>query len=183
MHGQPGQDVGAKTLEAERKDFNQEGQQVDGFASSVVPTLEEKTVEQQRPPKERADEDGDTHNDHESPRVKSDSGEHISNSGSYGPRSGDGVLFGAPANAPSPSVDNKPPVRSRKDDADEEQQAAPTARASIRENLVNRSGKKHPWTVPTAKPRVEPEDFEDPLSESFWKDIWLASAVHNVSAR
>ncbi|KAF8908954.1 hypothetical protein CPB84DRAFT_1813208 [Gymnopilus junonius] len=169
VHGQPGQDIGAKTLEAERKDYNEEGQQLDGFASSVVPTLEEITLEERRPSKEKADEGRDTQNHREDSRDEGDAEEHVHGGGAHEPRSEDGVLFGTPADAPSPG-----------DDTDEEQQAAPGARTSIRENLANRPGKKHHWTVVTVKPRVEPEDFEDPLSESFWKDIWVASAIHNT---
>jgi phospholipase D1/2 len=30
------------------------------------------------------------------------------------------------------------------------------------------------------KPKVGPQDFEDPISDDFWKDIWVASAIHNT---
>jgi phospholipase D1/2 len=36
------------------------------------------------------------------------------------------------------------------------------------------------WTLPTPRPLVDPCCFEDPVVDSFWKDIWMASAVRNV---
>ena len=183
VHGQPGQDVGAKTLEAERKDYTQEGQEVTGFASSVIPTLEERTIEEQRPTKEKADKGQDEQTGCEERRERDKSDKAAPYGDVNAPGSGDSTLFGVPADAPAPNVDDKPPPRSSKEDNDEEQQAAPAARAAIRNNLTNKSGKKHPWNVLTVKPEVKPEDFEDPLSESFWKDVWVASAVHNVSVR
>lgn len=36
------------------------------------------------------------------------------------------------------------------------------------------------WTLPTPRPLVDPGCFEDPVVDSFWKDIWMTSAVRNV---
>lgn len=36
------------------------------------------------------------------------------------------------------------------------------------------------WTVPTRRPQVHPDIFEDPVADAFWTDAWVASAVHNV---
>ena len=43
-----------KALDEERKTYTREGKKVDGFASSQVPTLEEKTVAEHRPPETQA---------------------------------------------------------------------------------------------------------------------------------
>ncbi|EMD31689.1 hypothetical protein CERSUDRAFT_59668, partial [Gelatoporia subvermispora B] len=37
-----------------------------------------------------------------------------------------------------------------------------------------------PWTLPTPTPKVDPDGFEDPICDRFWKDVWLACAVHNI---
>lgn len=37
------------------------------------------------------------------------------------------------------------------------------------------------WTVSVPKPDVNPYGFDDPIADSFWKGVWVASAVHNVS--
>ena len=184
------QEPGDEALAEERKDFNQEGQKETGFASSVVPTLEEKMVIEQRPPKEQIDDDTDHSTVQEGARSdkfndedkSSRTSSSLAGEKSAEPRTDDNVLFGAPANAKTgPDVDNEPPARSPKNEYDEEETAAPSARSKIRSTLGNKSGVKHPWTVPTTKPKVEPHDFEDPISEAFWKNIWVASAVHNVS--
>ncbi|KAF8630837.1 hypothetical protein AX17_005196 [Amanita inopinata Kibby_2008] len=36
------------------------------------------------------------------------------------------------------------------------------------------------WTLPTERPRIDVNGFEDPISDRFWKHMWLASAVHNT---
>ena len=99
--------------------------------------------------------------------------------GPYEPRTDDSVLLGAPTNRKFPG--NKDPSRTMRSDMDSEERATASARTNIRTNLGSKSTRK-PWTVPTVKPKVEPQDFEDPISDSFWKNIWVASAVHNVSA-
>ncbi|KAF8964181.1 hypothetical protein BDZ97DRAFT_1731107 [Flammula alnicola] len=177
-----------ETIEEERKDFNREGQKEIGFASSVVPTLEEKTIEEQRPPKEHIDAEKDHTNNgdrtigdnHEAENGHAQNGDALPNSAPSELHTDDNVLFGAPANAKLPSVDNEPPARSLNSDVVEEEQAAPGAKATIKDNLGSKSSRKHVWTVPTKKPQVGPQDFEDPISDAFWKNTWVASAVHNT---
>jgi len=73
-------------------------------------------------------------------------------------------------------VDGLPPQHS---DVDEEEKAV-----SVRSTLRKNYGSKYtPWTVPTPRPKVNAKDFEDPISDAFWKHIWVASAVHNVCLR
>lgn len=47
--------IGDATLEAERKDFTTEGRERTGFASSEVPTVEEKSIAENRPPSSQVD--------------------------------------------------------------------------------------------------------------------------------
>ncbi|KIM43354.1 hypothetical protein M413DRAFT_18406 [Hebeloma cylindrosporum] len=145
-------------LANERKDFNREGQLVNGFASSVVPTLEEKTIAEQGTNKQQGEESNSVHYENggpKSPTLLTD----------------DGV-------SKSPSVDAF--SRSSKSEVSDEDQAPLGSRATMRENRGRRPGRKNVWTVPTTKPQVEPQNFEDPISDAFWKNIWVASAVHNT---
>lgn len=179
-----GHSVGDEAITEERKDYNREGQKETGFASSVVPTLEEKVVAEQNTQTNQKDGSSVTDATGESFQSQDENasnGHKAPGDSSSDLHADDNTLYGAPANAKSPASDDEPPARSMKSDLDEEEQAAPGARAIIRENLRGKSTRRRPWTVPTTKPRVDPQDFEDPISDSFWKDKWVASAVHNVS--
>ncbi|KAF9221001.1 phospholipase D [Gyrodon lividus] len=46
------------------------------------------------------------------------------------------------------------------------------------EHLSN--GKNKAWALPTPAPHVDPDGFEDPISDEFWKNVWVACAVHNT---
>lgn len=175
-HNSVAQSAGDKELDAERKDFNPDGHQETGFASSVVPTLEEKMIIEKRPPAEQvtaAPREGKLQD--QTILEQQEASNHDANAGM---RTDDGVLFGAPANVNSPQVDDKPPSRSGSG-VDEEEQIAPTARATLRKSLNGKPGNRA-WTVPTSRPDVDSQGFEDPISDAFWKNVWVASAVHNV---
>ena len=173
-HETPGPGVGDQTLGKEESNLNEMGQRIMGVANSVVQILEKAIIEK-RPSKDQMDEatlEGQIIIE-ESEGVSVQS-EHtgLVNGGPHEPSTMDSVLLGAPAKHKSPSL---------KSDVDSEERATTSARETLRANLGSRSGRK-PWTVPTMKPKVGPQDFEDPISDAFWKDIWVASAVHNVSA-
>lgn len=89
-------------------------------------------------------------------------------------------LFGAPADASTVETDDQPPhARSGVEDADESEQAAVDARKLLRKHMSAKLGNKT-WTLPTPTPKVDPDGFEDPVCDEFWKGVWVASAVHNV---
>ena len=164
--------VGDRTLGEE--DFNKKGQanqKIMGIASSVVQTLQERAIIEKRPPKDETDEatlkDQTIMEESESVSVQSGHTGPVNG----GPRELGTMDSGAPAKHKSPSL---------RSDADSEDATA-SAKETLRSNLGSRSGRK-PWTISTMKPKVQPQDFEDPISDAFWKDIWVASAVHNVSA-
>lgn len=92
-----------------------------------------------------------------------------------------GELYGAPADASrDPKTDDQPPhAVSGKNDATEAEEKAVTARAEIRKHLSTKFNPKV-WTLPTPTPKVDPQGFEDPISDEFWKKVWMACAVHNV---
>jgi len=174
-----------KVLTNEYKDFSYEDQLQTGFATSVVPTLEEKTIMEQWPLKQ-VDEghDNATVQNQTIDESAADQSNYIGyvNGGpsSSNVHTGDSMLHGASVNAKSPSIDNEAPSRSLKSDVSEEEQSPSGTKAPIRDNRGGRFGRKNAWTVQTTKPLVEPQDFEDPISDAFWKNIWVASAVHNV---
>ncbi|KAG0704279.1 phospholipase D [Suillus ampliporus] len=156
----------------ERMTCNREGTKEPGFSSAMVPTLEETVVQEGLPPASQA----------ESPPLK-DKLEHQlgENSGPAEKRTGDGEAYGAPALAlRNPQTDDEPPhAESGINDADELEKTAPETRTLLRKHLASKVGNKT-WAVPTPAPHVDPEGFEDPISDAFWKNVWSACAVHNT---
>ncbi|KAG6810809.1 hypothetical protein H0H92_010253 [Tricholoma furcatifolium] len=168
--------VGDDTLIAERKTFTREGQQVPGFTSAIVPTLEEKVVAEQQLASEQINDSFSQHV-HVSDDTAPSGGRRltISQNGDALPRTDDGTLYGAPADASTdPRTDVEPPhPQSGINDANEEEQAAVEARATIRRSF-------NTWKLKTPRPKVVVNGFEDPICDAFWKDVWVASAVHNT---
>jgi phospholipase D1/2 len=165
--------AGDATLDSERRTFSRSGEEVPGFASSVVPTLEEKVVsEHMNSGKESKD------NHHGARGSTEPHNDQSPNENSKDPvRASDGTLMGAPANAQkSPETDDEPPhAPEAPDDADDQEKRAPEARSTIRRRLTSKT-----WTPAAPRPKVEADGFEDPVVESFWKDVWVGSAAYNV---
>ena len=159
-------------LQEERMTYSREGKKEPGFASAIVPTLEERAVQEGLPPVSQA----------ESPPLK-DKLEHqlCGRSDPSEKHTADGEAYGAPAFASKdPQTDNEPPhAESGANDADEQEKTATATRSMLRKHLASRVGNK-PWGVPVPAPNVDPEGFEDPISDAFWKNVWIACAVHNV---
>ncbi len=184
--------AGDQYLDAERTMPTRAGGTKPGFPSSVVPTLEEKTVAEHRPkdpesgvPILDALEDGQAGNDdtRKDPNGHAQNGH--ANAKEHEPteaRVETGELYGAPADASIDAWhDNQPPhARASRTDADSEEGRAPEARSTLRKHLTAKLGNKQ-WTLPTPTPHVDPYGFEDPICDQFWKDTWVASAAHNVS--
>ncbi|TFK81830.1 phospholipase D [Polyporus arcularius HHB13444] len=183
--------AGDQYLDAERTMPTRAGGTKPGFPSSVVPTLEEKTVAEHRPkdpesgvPILDALEDGQAGNDD----TRKDQNGHAQNGHAdakeHEPteaRVETGELYGAPADASIDAWhDNQPPhARASRTDADSEEGRAPEARSTLRKHLTAKLGNKQ-WTLPTPTPHVDPYGFEDPICDQFWKDTWVASAAHNT---
>ncbi|KAF7314305.1 Phospholipase [Mycena kentingensis (nom. inval.)] len=187
------QSAGEDVLDDERKTYDRDGNLEAGFASAMVPTLEEKTVLEHRPPEKTADDapigdkvdnvDGEER-EPPSPHDVRVNGERVHDDKESRPaqkRTSEGELYGAPADASSSSkTDDQPPhARSGVDDANAEERAAPRARSVLRRHLNAKLGNKT-WTLPTPRPKVDAGAFEDPISDAFWKNTWVASAAHNT---
>ncbi len=71
-------------------------------------------------------------------------------------------------------------ARMGKNDNDVDGQKAQRARHLMRKYPNVKLGQSL-RTVPTQKPKFDADSFEDPLCDEFWEDIWVASAMHNVS--
>ena len=164
-------------LDEERHTFTKDGEKVVGFASSVVPTLEEKTIAEHRPPKEQA-------NGHRPVMDAVDEDNKVSvNGGPEEARVHDESqeLYGAPAGAAGGTQNDDAPPRGRTTNTRaSEEDAAVDARRVIRNHLASKFGNK-PWTLPTPTPEIDPNGFKDPICDKFWKNVWVACAVHNVS--
>jgi phospholipase D1/2 len=158
----------------ERQMYSRDGKKEPGFADSVVPTLEEKTVAEHRP--RRADnKSGQPLED----ALKSPGANATEPNEATTP---DGEKFGAPADASSTAYSDDQPPHARSGDKDfspEEKEAVQT-RNLLRKHLSAGIGAK-PWTVPTPAPEIDPHGFQDPVCDDFFKDVWVAAAVHNVS--
>lgn len=178
-----------KTLDAERTMINRKGEEVPGFASSVVPTIEEQVVNERRPQK-TSSSDKPIKDELDAERVKDSTpdgdvtrsgDEPLGEPAEARVHDSSNELFGAPAEASgSLQVDDAPPHAPHTTiDADEEENAAPSARKILRQHLSVKVGAK-PWTVPTPRPEIDPHAFDDPVSDGFYKEVWLAAATHNV---
>ncbi|KXN88185.1 Phospholipase D1 [Leucoagaricus sp. SymC.cos] len=150
-------DDGARdaTLKAERQDYTMEGEERIGFASSEVPTIEERTIADERPPSLQAD----------AAQEESKTADNINT-----PKNGGSGSFVANGTATEPLAQR--PVDDR------EGHDGTSNRNILRKQRTSNSGSK--WTVPIAKPHVDPSVFEDPISDAFWKNVWVASAAYNT---
>jgi len=57
---------------------------------------------------------------------------------------------------------------------EEKESVTSESRSSIRKRLAKT------WAPPMGRPHVQADKFEDPISDAFWKDVWVASAEYNV---
>ena len=53
---------------------------------------------------------------------------------------------------------------------EEKEKAVPEFRPSIRKGFAKTRGRPH----------IQVDKFQDPISDAFWKDVWVASAEYNV---
>ena len=53
-------------------------------------------------------------------------------------------------------------------------------RGTLRKQLTTKPGQS-PWSILKPKPKFDASSFEDPVSDEFWTDIWVACAANNVS--
>nr|GAT50596.1 phospholipase D [Mycena chlorophos] len=237
-HTQATKKAGDAALDAERQVHQQDGSLREGFASSMVPTLEEKILMEHRPPENQAEDkpiadkledgtaeaEGDEVPEEAKPKEGSSENEQPTQNGEPtqngqpaqngkptqngqptenghasdentpkvsegGTQNGtppqirtpDGELYGAPADASRDTkTDDQPPHRrSGVDDAEGEEKLAPKARSIVRRHLNAKLNNKT-WTLPAPRPKVHADMFEDPISDEFWDNVWVASAVHNT---
>ncbi|WVR06183.1 hypothetical protein IAU60_003213 [Kwoniella sp. DSM 27419] len=199
---------------SEREDIAPGDGKTAGFASSIVPTLEEKTIFERRPSASHANGkplfdlieeneagqggaggvgehqegvQGRTQSEpseakvpdkaKETPLLNDDKAARKSGAPKMTSQPGEKELYGTPANGHTEddSLPNKDTDRTE----DNEQGLAVKARKTLRKHL---NAKVHvsPWNMPTPTPKINPNRFHDPLDETFWKDMWTATAVHNT---
>lgn len=166
-----------KAQEAEKRIPASDGSSQPGFASSKVPTLEERVVSEHLPKDTEKGADPplmDSIDEGKEPQGDDTVPEATTQDGTE--------MFGAPADAAmSAATDDRPPNdRPGQMEASEVERSAVEARKRIRQHLSVKTGSK-PFTLPVPGPEIDPHGFEDPLDEKFFNDMWMASAVHNVS--
>lgn len=214
-----------KTDPGERQDFDTDGNAQQGFADSLIPTMEEKTIYERRPSASHRNgqplfdlvEEGETNSPGGGSSSAHPHDQKVGQNGtdpeeavvpgdgkdanpSVDPNMTDGKTgvpkirgdpnesepFGAPANAHED--DQAPPTKGRNPVSDEDdehqtshkEEMAVKARKTLRKHLGAKVGMS-PWSMPTPTPKINPNRFHDPLDDTFWKDMWVAVAVHNVS--
>lgn len=186
-----------------REDMGPDGNPVVGFASSVVPTLEERTIAEQvskgkgKEPNENGNTgraNGTLVNGHDhslsdidssqasgdttpteptEPTVSPKAQRHV---GEFGNRHHhEAEKFGGPAL--SPDFDDIVPRSPEALLRDEEE--TPAARTLLRKHLGAKPANSQ-WAVITPTPRIDANQFADPLDRRFWDDMWVATAVHNT---
>lgn len=163
-----------KFLEEERTDFDESGKKEPGFASHVIPTLEEKTVKEQRPRKDSTDQDdlsSESSSSAHTERASNAKESHIGDDTSTDMR----TTSGASTNLKSPVSDTETTPRTELGDENKDY-----FKSAIRDTATTKPSGRNHWTVPTKRPAIDKDDFEDPISDAFWKDRWVASAAHNV---
>ncbi|KAL0243438.1 hypothetical protein I308_105404 [Cryptococcus tetragattii IND107] len=201
---------------SEREDYEPEGETSKGFASSVVPTLEEKTIFERRQSaqqangrplfdlqEERSQQGGQDVSQTKSKEEREEASEtnvprktkeHTTlfdgDSTAQKPsvprsqiESSSKELFGTPANIAT--LNDDLPVRGTNCPAEgegkgtNEGQTAFKARKILRKHL-NANVQMSPWSMPAPTPDINPNSFHDPLDGRFWKNVWVATAVHNT---
>lgn len=173
-----------KSLEEERLGYDREGNKQPNFASSLVPTLEETTVTEHEPQSQAERKSTlDNTTDHAVICEQNDLPKPEGVPSEARVHDGSGELYGAPADASIDSqTDNQAPhTRQGKDDSNDAEKTAVRSRSVLRRHLSTRIGAK-PWTLPVPGPIIDPHGFEDPICDKFYKDVWVAAAVHNVRA-
>lgn len=161
--------IGDSETKEERTTYSLDGKKEHGFASSEVPTMEEKEIYDGRA------------RDFVGSQAPPDSTKAGANSASKEPapmRTKDGELYGAPADAVANDL-QPPHTHGGKGGAHEKESLAARARDLLRKHLSLKLGSKN-WNVPTPAPKIDPHGFDDPVSDEFFEDVWMAAAVHNT---
>ena len=176
--------AGDATINSESKAIVRGGKEASKFTSSITRSLEDQTVAEHRSPNDQTSVLDKSEHQHRAVEENLPKGGNLTsyaNGTVNGRLSGvlaeDKTLLGAPENATtSAQTDDRSPHASREiDTADEEEKTSQRTHATIQKHLNHKA-----WTLPTPRPRVDPDGFEDPISDTFWKNVWLASATHNV---
>ncbi|BEI82309.1 hypothetical protein CcaverHIS002_0301770 [Cutaneotrichosporon cavernicola] len=157
---------------SERQDVGLDGKVIEGFASSVVPTLEERAIAARKPTGLTGDTRPllDMADDGEGPdeaRVRASDERAVNEQ----PRI---EMYGEPAGAVE--GDDRVP---RDGPVMPEEYDAVKARGVLRKQL-NAKPDSGRWSMPTPTPKIDPNRFHDPLDDTFWNDMWVDVAVHNT---
>jgi phospholipase D1/2 len=155
----------SRTLGDERQTYNKVGEKERGFASSVVPTVEEKAI---------AGPKSDTANENTGlglspPQSEGEEGQAMTSDGRE--------LYGVPADVIM--ADDAHHTRLDRQEGDENEKGAVRARSALRKHLSVKISNKQ-WAVPAPSPLIDPHGFGDPVCDKFFQRVWLAAAVRNT---
>lgn len=156
----------------ERMSYICEGKKEPGIPSIIVPTVEEAVVQDHLPPGSEA----------EHPPLKDKLKHQLGgNSDPVEKRTPNGKANSAPALALKnlQSGDEPLHLESGANDPDALEKTSLGTKTLPRKYLTSKVGNKA-WTVSIPAPHVDPEGFEDPISDAFWKNVWIACATYNT---
>jgi phospholipase D1/2 len=153
----------SRTLWKERQTYNQAGEKEQGFASSVVPTVEEKVIAEQTA-------NGNPGLGSSPPQSEGEERQAMTLDGKE--------LYGAPTHA-TKRDDVQPHARFDRQEGDENEKGAVRARSTVHKHLSAKVNNKQ-WAVPTPAPFIDPHGFDDPVCDEFFEHVWLAAAVRNT---
>jgi phospholipase D1/2 len=155
----------SRILGDERQTHNKAGEKERGFASSVVPTVEENVIAGQQP--DTANENTDLGSS--PPPSGGEEGQATTSDGKE--------FYGAPAGASK--KDEVRHARFDRQEGDENEKGAARARSALRKHLSVKSNNKQ-WTVLTPAPLIDPDGFADPVCDEFFEHVWLVAAARNT---
>jgi len=158
---------------------------VHGFLSSTVPAMEENLVLRSPDPSPKGSVPGENQGERESPgrapERQGGDGRDFQEHGGFAESKDRDIKANGDVEPRDPKTDDQPPhaVYGKNDTAGADAEVI-HVRVEVREHP---STKFNPRTqaLSTSTPTVDPHGFEDPISDAFWKKVWTACAVHNVS--
>ncbi|GMK58130.1 hypothetical protein CspeluHIS016_0501620 [Cutaneotrichosporon spelunceum] len=149
---------------SERQDVGLDGKVIQGFASSVVPTLEERSIAARYPTGQAGDAGPD--ND----RASADARAH--------PNDASAANEARRTGKNKDDVEEDDPIPYDGPVSQKDYEAVKIRRA-LRPYL-NAKPDSGRWSMPTPAPKIDPNRFHDPLDDAFWNNMWVDVAVHNT---
>ena len=199
-------DEDEKALEEARVGYDRESNRQSKVESLLAPTLEEKIVMEHRPQTAAKSVPGDIDEDvlyakrHGAAEHGDEATQTVEDATTpeVRVRDGSGVDNDASSDVSNDAHDGVQPLQHARQGGEDGlglgnvEKDAVRARSVLRKHVSSSSrvgggggggaaAAAERWTLAVPGPVVDPYRFEDPICDGFYKDVWVAAAVHNVS--